>query len=122
MVVDALSYKAHCDYLPAVSISGEESSVRITSIMTQFDVTLTPVLRRENIATQSSDEGVTHIKMGLTEGDPKVNCFHMDEEGTLWFKDHLVVPKNHELRKKIFDEAHISKYSIHRAAQRCIKF
>jgi hypothetical protein len=122
MVADALSYKAHCDYLPVVSISGEESSVRITSIMTQFDVTLTPVPRRENIATQSSDEGVTQIKMGLTEGDPKVNCFHMDEEGTLWFKDHLVVPKNHELRKKIFDEAHISKYSIHRAAQRCIKF
>jgi hypothetical protein len=39
--------------------------------------------------------------------------FHVDEEGTLWFKDGLVVPKNHELRKKIFDEAHTSKYSIH---------
>jgi hypothetical protein len=25
----------------------------------------------------------------------------------------LVVPKNHELRKKIFDEAHTSKYSTH---------
>jgi predicted RNase H-related nuclease YkuK (DUF458 family) len=37
----------------------------------------------------------------------------VDEEGTLWFKDHLVVPKNHELRKKIFDETHTSKYSIH---------
>jgi hypothetical protein len=36
----------------------------------------------------------------------------MDEEGTLWFKDHLVVPKNHELHKKIFDEPHTSKYSI----------
>jgi hypothetical protein len=49
----------------------------------------------------------------LTEGDPKVKYFHVDEESTLWFKDHLVVPKNHELRKKIFDEAHTSKYSIH---------
>jgi hypothetical protein len=49
----------------------------------------------------------------LTEGDPKVNCFHVDEKGTLWFKDRLVVPKNHGLRKKIFDEAHTSKYSIH---------
>jgi hypothetical protein len=37
----------------------------------------------------------------------------MDEEDTLWFKDHLVVPKNHGLRKKIFDEAHTSKYSIY---------
>jgi hypothetical protein len=49
----------------------------------------------------------------LTKDDPKVDCLCVDEEGTLWFKDRLVVPKNHELRKKIFDEAHTSKYSIH---------
>jgi hypothetical protein len=76
-------------------------------------VTLTPVLRGEIIAAQSIDAGVTHIKRRLTEGDPKVNYFCMDEEGTLWFKDRLVVPKNHGLRKKIFDEAHTSKYFIH---------
>jgi hypothetical protein len=57
--------------------------------------------------------GVAHIKRRLTEGDPKVNYFHVDEEGTLRFKDRLVVPKNHELCKKIFDQAHTSKYSIH---------
>jgi hypothetical protein len=28
--------------------------------------------------------------------------FHVDEEGTLWFKDRLVVPKNHGLCKKKF--------------------
>jgi hypothetical protein len=33
VVADALSHKAHCNYLPAVSISREESSVRITPIM-----------------------------------------------------------------------------------------
>jgi hypothetical protein len=122
VVVDALSRKAHYNYRPAVIISGEESSVRITPIMAQYNVTLTPVLRREIIAPQSSDEGVTHIKRRLTEGDPKVNYFCMDEECTLCFKDHLRVPKNHELRKKIFDEAHTSKYSIHWVAQRCIMF
>jgi hypothetical protein len=41
------------------------------------------MLRGEIIAVQSSDEGVTHMKRRLTEGDPKVNCFRMDEEGTL---------------------------------------
>jgi hypothetical protein len=56
---------------------------------------------------------VTHIKRRLTEGDPKVNYFRVDEEDTFWFKDRLVVPINHELRKKIFNEAHTSKYSIH---------
>jgi hypothetical protein len=33
VVADALSHKAHYNYLPAVSISREESSVRITPIM-----------------------------------------------------------------------------------------
>jgi hypothetical protein len=78
-----------------------------------YNVTLTLMLRGEIIATQGNDEGVAHIKSRLTEGDPKVDYFHVDEEGTLWFKDRLVVPKNHELRKKIFDEAHTSKYFIH---------
>jgi hypothetical protein len=113
VVVDALSCKAHYNYLPAVSISGEESSVQITPIMAQYNVTLTPVLRGEIITAQSSDEGVSHIKRWLTEGDPKVNCFCVDEEGALWFKDCLVVLKNPELHKKIFDEANTSKYSIH---------
>jgi hypothetical protein len=81
--------------------------------MVQYNVTLTPILRGEIIAAQSSDEGVAHIKRRLVEGDPKVDCFRVDEEGALWFKDRLVVPKNHELRKKIFYEVHTSKYSIH---------
>jgi hypothetical protein len=80
--------------------------------MAQYNVTLTSMLRGEIIASRSSDEGVTHIKRRLTEGYPKVNCFRVDEECTLWFKDRLVVPKDHESRKKIFDEAHTSKYSI----------
>jgi hypothetical protein len=113
VVVDALSRKAHCNYLSAVGISGEESSVRVSPMMAQYNVTLTLVLRGEIIAAQSIDTGVTHIKRRLTEGDPKVNCFHVDEKGTLWFKDHMVVPENNGLRKKIFDEAHTSKYSIH---------
>jgi hypothetical protein len=54
-----------------------------------------------------------HIKRRLAEGDPMVNYFHVDEEGTIWFKHRLVVSKNHELHKKIFNEAHTTKYSIH---------
>jgi hypothetical protein len=113
VVVDALIHKAHCNYLPIISFTGEESSTHVPPDMSQYNVTLTPMLRGEIIVAQSSDEGVTHITRRLTEGDPKVNYFCMDDEGTLWFKDRLVVPKNHELRKKIFYEAHTSKYSIH---------
>ena len=37
----------------------------------------------------------------------------MDHRGVLWLESRLVVPKNHQLRKQILDEAHISKFSIH---------
>jgi hypothetical protein len=47
------------------------------------------------------------------QGDLKAACFHKDAEGTLWFKGRLVVPKKDALKKKILDEAHTSRYSIH---------
>jgi hypothetical protein len=43
----------------------------------------------------------------------KYKCFRQDSKGVLWFEDRLVVPKNPELRKKILDEAHLSKFSMH---------
>jgi hypothetical protein len=49
----------------------------------------------------------------MREGDLKVACFHEDAEGTLCFKERLVVPKKEALKKKILDEAHLSRYSIH---------
>jgi hypothetical protein len=48
----------------------------------------------------------------MQEGDLKVTCFLEDVEGTLWFKEWLVVPKK-DLKKKILDEAHMLRYSIH---------
>jgi hypothetical protein len=57
-----------------------------------------------------------HIKKRMQEGDPKVACFRKDEQGTLWFKDRLVMPKKEALKMKIQDEAHTSRYSIHSAS------
>jgi hypothetical protein len=54
-----------------------------------------------------------HIKTRMQEGDPKVAYFREDAEGTLWFKDRLVLPKKEALKMKILDEAHTSRYSIH---------
>jgi hypothetical protein len=78
-----------------------------------FNITLTPTLRTEIIAAQKDDEGMGHIRRKMQEGDPKVACFREDAEGTLWFKERLVVPKREALKKKILDEAHTSRYSIH---------
>jgi hypothetical protein len=39
--------------------------------------------------------------------------FWIDEEGVMWFKDRLVVPKDRELRNEIISKAHSSNLSIH---------
>jgi hypothetical protein len=91
----------------------EESSIRVLPDLSLYNITLTPTLREEIIAAQKNDEGMAHLRRRLSEGDPKVNCFHKDAEGILWFKDRLVVPKKESLKKKILDEAHTSRYSIH---------
>jgi hypothetical protein len=77
-----------------------------------YNITLTPILRGEIIATQRNDECMVHIKRSIQEGDPKFACFCEDAEGVIWFKDRLVVLKKATL-KKILDEAHTSRYSIH---------
>jgi hypothetical protein len=49
----------------------------------------------------------------MHEGDMKVACFREDAEGTLWFRERLAMPKKEALKKKITDEAHTSRCSIH---------
>jgi hypothetical protein len=113
VVADALSRKGHYNYLLVVHSTGEESSTRVLLDLSLFNITLTPTLRGEIIATQKNNTGMAHIKRRIQEGDPKVAYFREDAEGTLWFKDRLVVPRKEALKKKILDEAHTSRYSIH---------
>jgi hypothetical protein len=113
IVADALSHKAHCNYLPPVLLTVEESCIKVLLDLSLYNITPTPLLREEIIAAQKNDDGMTHLRRRLSEGDLKVNCFREDAEEFLWFKDRLVVPKKAALKKKILDEAHTSRYSIH---------
>jgi hypothetical protein len=113
IVVDVLSRKAHCNCLPAIRLTREESSTRVLPNLSLFNITLTPTLRSEIIAAQKDDVGMGHIKRIMQEGDPKVDYFREDAEVTLWFKERLVVPRREALQKKIVDEAHTLRYSIH---------
>jgi hypothetical protein len=62
VVADVLSHKAHCNYSPAVRLTGEESSTRVLPNLSLFNITLTPTLRAEIIAAQKIDESMGHIK------------------------------------------------------------
>jgi isocitrate lyase len=83
VVVDALSRKAHCNYLSTVHSTGEESCTRVLPDSSLYNVTLTPTLRSEITVAQRRDKGIRHIKRRMREGDLKVTCFHEDAEGTL---------------------------------------
>jgi hypothetical protein len=78
VVADALSRKGHCNYLPAVRSTREESSTRLLPDLSLFNITLTPTLRGEIITAQKNDAGMAHIKRRIQKGDPKVACFRED--------------------------------------------
>jgi hypothetical protein len=72
-----------------------------------------PALQDQIIMAQLNDKGVQIIKENLHQKTEKYKCFCQDGKGILWFESILVVPKNKDLKKKILDEAHLSKFSMH---------
>jgi hypothetical protein len=65
------------------------------------------------VTAQRNDEDIQIIKQKLAEGDPKYTCFQRNHKDVILFGKRLVVPVNPEIKKTIFDEAHMSKFSIH---------
>jgi hypothetical protein len=72
---------------------------------------LESILLQRIIDAQRTNKGLKYIHEKMEVG--KANCFRKDNQGVVWFKDHIVVPKDNEVRQQILDEAHLSWYSIH---------
>jgi hypothetical protein len=115
VIADALSRKHRCNHLtiqPHTSCCDpEETSLRVVPHGRLNNIALIPTTKEDVLATQRTDIGIGHIRSRLELGE--VQCFRQDADRVLWFKDCLVVPKDLELRRKIMDEAHCSRYSIH---------
>jgi hypothetical protein len=88
-------------------------NVEVVSSGTLNYISVEPTLHEQIIMAQIGDKVVQVIKEMLEQKVDKYKCFRQDSKGILWFGDRLVVPKNPELRKKILDEAHLSKFSMH---------
>ncbi|WVZ80466.1 hypothetical protein U9M48_027937 [Paspalum notatum var. saurae] len=117
VVADALSRKAHCNFIegrPIVRVlCCEIGEVEIPSVLEAelYNLVLELTIKDQIIAAQKQDKGMAHIREEIN--DKKKACFKLDEEGVLWFKNRLVVPKDMELRKKLLDEAHTSMFTMH---------
>jgi hypothetical protein len=75
------------------------------------NIALILTIKEDIIAAQRIDVGMGHLHQRMELGEAQ--CFQQDANGVLWFKNRLMVLKDFELRRKIMDEAHCSRYSIH---------
>jgi hypothetical protein len=119
VVADALSRKSQCNCVMMDSrintLCDELSKMKIEVIPSGAlsHISVEPTLQDQIIMAQPSDKGVQIIKENLHQKIGNYKCFRQDEKGILWFESRLVVPKNKDLKKKILDEAHLSKFSMH---------
>jgi ribonuclease HI len=115
VVADALSRKSHC-----YCLSTESYKDTLCSELSKLRLEIVPECHLGGVCLvgsiingSSSNEGIKTIKQRLSQNDPKYKCFRQDPNGTIWFGQRLIVPGDPTLRKKILDETHLSKFSIH---------
>src|SRR6266498_3698712 len=117
IVIDALSRKGHCHChlveSPVTTFCAdmEKLNIEMFSQGAVMNLELISALRDQIVAAQRNDKGMAHIRRRLKDGEDL--CFKQDQDGVIWFKNRLVVPKNLKLRKQILDEAHLSRFLIH---------
>jgi hypothetical protein len=117
VVADALSRKTFCHCLtvraPDTTLCQEMERLNLGIIQqeTLTNLKLESVLLQRIIDAQRTNKGMKYIHEKM-EAD-KANCFRKDNQGIIWFKDHIVVLKDTEVRQQILDEAHLSRYSTH---------
>ncbi|WVZ59005.1 hypothetical protein U9M48_009215 [Paspalum notatum var. saurae] len=108
VVADALSRRAHCNVIEvrptARVICCEIDAIEMATeqLIGLYNLIIEPTIKEQIIAAQKQDKD-----------EEKRASFTFDDQGVLWFKGRLVVPKDMELRRKILDEAHTSMFTMH---------
>jgi hypothetical protein len=109
-VADALSHKHRCNHITVQSHSRccdpKEPSHRVISHDRLNNIALLPTIKEDIIAAQRTVIGMGHLRQRMESGEAQY--FRQDVDRVLWFKDHLVVLKDFELRRKIMSKAHCS--------------
>nr|CAB3505014.1 unnamed protein product [Digitaria exilis] len=121
VVADALSRKARCHCLSVESYADtlchEMAKLNLEIVPHGYfnHIAVEPTLHDQIVIAQLNDASIKILRRKLSKEKvkEKYKCFRLDGQGVMWFGSRLVVPKNTELRRKIMDEAHLSKFSIH---------
>jgi hypothetical protein len=103
VVADALSRRSQVP---------DEEPLPLSHSAVLAHIALVSELLEQIIAEQRYDDlEIPHIQKLMAEG--RGPHFSIDEQGVMRYKNRVVVPGNEGLRRKILDEAHQSKLSIH---------
>jgi hypothetical protein len=117
IIVDALSRKAQCNCLtmgpPLHTLCDEFQKLEMGMVKEGY---LGALIVKSDLydqikEAQKNNKSMARIHALMNEG--KAQCFSCDDQGVLFFGKHIVVPKDHNLRRLILDEAHNSQFSIH---------
>jgi ribonuclease HI len=115
VVADALSRKAYCHHLVTQALELREEmrelNLRVVPHCLNYNLSIQHVLNDQIKEAQTEDKKLIWIKTQNSVG--KAPDFRVDNQGTLWFKKRLCVPKQGHFCQTILDEAHSSAYSIH---------
>jgi hypothetical protein len=119
VVADALSRRVHCNHLDVEPVSDplceemRKLNLEVVEQRNLYALAADSNLHYRIVTAQCNDEEIQIIKQKLAEGDPKYTCFQKDHKDVIWFGKRLVVAVDPEIRKTIFDEAQMSKFSVH---------
>ena len=117
VVANALSRKAQCNCMtinpPLHTLCDDLRKLEISMVKEGFLATLTVKsdLYDQIKEAQKKNKGMARIRELMKKG--KAQCFSTDDQGVLFFEKRIVVPKDHNLRWLILDEAYSSQFSIH---------
>jgi hypothetical protein len=115
-VADALSCRSHVSRLVVDSMPFElceefdKLNLRTIANMEATEMEVGSNIVQEIRKGQVDDEKIQEIKRNIKE--EKTPGFLEDEEGVLWYKGRICVPRIKELKDKILRKAHESAYSI----------
>ena len=119
VVADALSRKSYCNNLmlqkdqPPLYKEFARLNLEIVPRGYLNTLEVKSSLEDQIKDAQKRDRGIAEIKKKVTSGDIKAKCFSIDEHGTVYFGNRLVVLRKTELKQLILREAHESPLSIH---------
>jgi len=117
VVADALSRRSYCnnmmvrDEQPDLCDELDKLKLEIIEQGQLSEMIIKYDLEDRIREAQKQCPEILEIQELMKEG--KAVDYRVDEQGTLWLKDRICVPKDEQIRGEILKEGHDSKYSIH---------